>query len=139
MKKIASTLLALLVFVGLLSFVPNNVIATDLSKANEVDLYLFWGDGCPHCAKEKEFLSNSRATLKSKIKENNERIKELEESNTKLLGEKKALELLKYLSDNKEWLRPYKERGIKVPDSPKGITYKNLWFDFLHSHVFYKN
>lgn len=22
----------------------------------EVDLYLFWGDGCPHCAHEKEFL-----------------------------------------------------------------------------------
>jgi len=41
-------------------------------------------------------------------------------------GEKKALELLKYLSDNKEWLRPYKERGIKVPNSPEGLTYKNL-------------
>ncbi len=26
------------------------------SKTSVV-LYLFWGDGCPHCAKEKEFLS----------------------------------------------------------------------------------
>ena len=41
-------------------------------------------------------------------------------------GEKKALELLKYLRDNKEWLRPYKERGIKIPKGPEGITYKNL-------------
>lgn len=24
---------------------------------NEVNLYIFWGDGCPHCAKEKEFLN----------------------------------------------------------------------------------
>ena len=41
-------------------------------------------------------------------------------------GEKKALELLKYLQDNKEWLKPYKERGIKIPNNPKGIEYKNL-------------
>ena len=26
--------------------------------ANSVDLYLFYGDGCPHCAHEKEFLSS---------------------------------------------------------------------------------
>lgn len=26
--------------------------------ANQVNLYLFWGDGCPHCAKEKTFLTN---------------------------------------------------------------------------------
>jgi len=25
--------------------------------ADAVNLYLFWGDGCPHCAKEKEFLN----------------------------------------------------------------------------------
>lgn len=24
--------------------------------ANQVDLHLFWGDGCPHCATEKKFL-----------------------------------------------------------------------------------
>lgn len=27
------------------------------SASKEVILYLFWGEGCPHCAKEKEFLS----------------------------------------------------------------------------------
>lgn len=57
MKKIVNLLLALLVFIGLFSFMPNNAMATDLAKTNEVDLYLFWGNGCPHCAKEKEFLS----------------------------------------------------------------------------------
>ena len=24
--------------------------------SEKVDLYLFWGDGCPHCAHEKEYL-----------------------------------------------------------------------------------
>lgn len=27
------------------------------SYAKTIDLYLFYGDGCPHCAKEKEYLS----------------------------------------------------------------------------------
>jgi len=26
------------------------------AKTNEVNLYFFWGDGCPHCAKEEVFL-----------------------------------------------------------------------------------
>ncbi len=41
-------------------------------------------------------------------------------------GEKKALELLKYLSDNKEWLKSYRNRGLRIPDNPEGIEYKNL-------------
>lgn len=31
-------------------------VASAESK-NKVILYFFWGDGCPHCAKQKEFLS----------------------------------------------------------------------------------
>lgn len=41
-------------------------------------------------------------------------------------GEKKALELLKYLQDNKAWLKSYRNRGLKIPDNPEGIEYKNL-------------
>ena len=40
--------------------------------------------------------------------------------------EKKALELLKYLEDNKEWLKPYQDRGLRIPKNPDGIEYKNL-------------
>lgn len=40
--------------------------------------------------------------------------------------EKKALELLKYLEDNKEWLKSYKKRGLRIPDNPEGIEYRNL-------------
>ena len=40
--------------------------------------------------------------------------------------ERKALELLKYLEDNKEWLKPYQDRGLRIPKNPDGIEYKNL-------------
>lgn len=32
------------------------LIANKSYAADKVNVYLFWGDGCPHCAKEKEFL-----------------------------------------------------------------------------------
>lgn len=46
-----------------------------------------------------------------------------EEGNKK---EKKALDLLKYLEKNKEYLVSYMERQIEIPEAPKGIIYKNL-------------
>jgi glutaredoxin len=52
MKKIVSIVLSVFLLVGLFSIFPTRVLAT-----NNVDLYLFWGDGCPHCAKEKAFLA----------------------------------------------------------------------------------
>jgi len=39
---------------------------------------------------------------------------------------KKARELLKYLSNNKDYLIPWQERGIKIPEAPEGVTYKNM-------------
>lgn len=27
-------------------------------EKNKVNIYLFWGDGCPHCKKEKEFFES---------------------------------------------------------------------------------
>ncbi len=48
------------------------------------------------------------------------------DSDEKNKKEKKALELLKYLENNEEYLVPYMERGIKVPEAPEGIIYKNL-------------
>lgn len=41
--------------------------------------------------------------------------------------EKKALELYKYLSGNKAYLLSYQHRkGIKIPEAPEGLVYKNL-------------
>ncbi len=39
---------------------------------------------------------------------------------------KKAMELYKYLNNNREGLLPYQEREIKIPEAPKGIIYKNM-------------
>ncbi len=53
LKKI---IFSLLLFFAIL-FAPNGVLAAD-----QATLYFFWGDGCPHCAKEEIFLDK----LKSK-------------------------------------------------------------------------
>lgn len=39
---------------------------------------------------------------------------------------KRALELHAYLSNNKEGLLPYQKRGVKIPEAPEGIEYKNM-------------
>ena len=39
---------------------------------------------------------------------------------------KNALALLGYLSNNKDALIPWKERGIKIPEAPEGLIYKNM-------------
>lgn len=37
-----------------------------------------------------------------------------------------AKKLYEYLSNNKEGLLPYQERGIKIPEAMPGIVYKNM-------------
>lgn len=37
-----------------------------------------------------------------------------------------ARKLYEYLSNNKEGLLPYQERGIKIPEAKEGIVYKNM-------------
>ena len=39
---------------------------------------------------------------------------------------KKALELYGYLSNNREGLLPWQERGGKIPEAPEGIVYKGM-------------
>lgn len=54
MKKVK-----ILIFLAILGFAL--LVSSTYSFAENkksVVLYLFWGDGCPHCAKEKEFLSS---------------------------------------------------------------------------------
>lgn len=42
-------------------------------------------------------------------------------------GEKKKLmELYEYFSGNREGLLPYQERGLKIPEPPEGLQYRNL-------------
>lgn len=37
-----------------------------------------------------------------------------------------AMKLYDYLNNNREGLLPYQKRGIKIPEAPEGIVYKNM-------------
>jgi len=50
--KAAIKVLLSVIFIGLFSLAPINAHAS-----NNLNIYLFWGDGCPHCAKEKTYLA----------------------------------------------------------------------------------
>lgn len=54
-SAVAAVLLGLL---GLLAAGPASAAARTEEAAQGVDLVLFWGDGCPVCAKEKVFLAD---------------------------------------------------------------------------------
>lgn len=51
MKKISKIVLSV-IFISLFCLIPLKAHAT-----NNLYIYLFWGDGCPHCAKEKAYLA----------------------------------------------------------------------------------
>ena len=50
----------------------------------------------------------------------------IENDDPKDKGSRNARELYKYLESNREGLIPYQERGIELPEAPKGIVYKNM-------------
>ena len=54
-KKISLLLLGIIV---VFSFFFSFVLKTEkvFASGKEANIYFFWGDGCPHCAKEKPFL-----------------------------------------------------------------------------------
>lgn len=52
MKNIIKIILPIFLFIGLFSIIPTNAYATD-----NLNIYLFWGNGCPHCAKEKAYFA----------------------------------------------------------------------------------
>lgn len=53
LKSMLKNLLLAVFFVGLLAFSGQSVFA---QGTDGVNIYFFWGEGCPHCAKEKPFL-----------------------------------------------------------------------------------
>ena len=41
---------------GVLALMPVDQAQAQNPTQHPVDIYFFWGDGCPHCAKAKPFL-----------------------------------------------------------------------------------
>lgn len=54
LKKTILLIIIILALIGL--SIPWGQV--NAQTANEVSIYLFWGDGCPHCAKAKPFLED---------------------------------------------------------------------------------
>ena len=50
-------LLILIAFLGM-TFITTPVQAQTPTPGKPVYIYLFWGDGCPHCAKAKPYFEN---------------------------------------------------------------------------------
>lgn len=58
LAQFLATICAAILFAVLL---PQSQAQAQAEDANEAILYLFWGDGCPHCAAEKAFLADLAA------------------------------------------------------------------------------
>ena len=80
MKKI---LKYFLVFIALFSF----ILPVNAKENDKITLYLFYGDGCPHCAEEKLFLDEIKGSYDNfeivmyevwKDKDNQDFLKEVE-------------------------------------------------------------
>ena len=56
-RSIMVMLAALLVFYFILQE-PQTVGAQSTDGSHELTVYLFWGDGCPHCAKAKPYFES---------------------------------------------------------------------------------
>jgi len=85
MKKYLLPLIVLALVAGGFWYWQNNKPAQSNNNQNNSDLVLFYGDGCPHCAKVDEFLKNNGAEDKVDFQK-----KEIfyNKDNSKLLMEK---------------------------------------------------
>lgn len=65
MKKIIFIFLAVII----VAFVGKKISQVDLPDYpdTEADLVLYWGKGCPHCEKVKEYIRNNNLDSKVKI------------------------------------------------------------------------
>lgn len=68
MKRLFKLTIALVIlFSGICLSIPNRAIAEDIETAGSLNIYLFYGEGCPHCAKEREYLNEIKGKYQDKI------------------------------------------------------------------------
>jgi len=81
MKKILPLIL-ILVVIGSFFFYNSKKTVSQNFPDTEADLIIFWGDGCPHCEKVKNYIKDNNYDSKLKIS-----LKEvyLDKNNQKLL------------------------------------------------------
>lgn len=65
-KQIFLAVLSLIILLFNISVVENKISATS-STEKPLNIYLFYGEGCPHCAKERSFLEEVKPEYGEKI------------------------------------------------------------------------
>ena len=65
MRKIFILVFIILVLAGVYKYVSYQPIAE--VGENEADLIIYWGEGCPHCEKVKEYISANKLDQKINI------------------------------------------------------------------------
>ncbi len=58
MKKARNIFFIVGIFLAFLVSFTTQVFAQENDRVDSVNIYFFWGDGCPHCATEKPFLES---------------------------------------------------------------------------------
>jgi glutaredoxin len=66
MKKFIYLIIALVVLFGLYKLLSTQPGTQGVDESN-ADLVLYWGDGCPHCEKVKEYIASTKIDQKVKI------------------------------------------------------------------------
>lgn len=66
MKKIVFTLIIIAVLFGLYKLLSQKPASLDTVVQNP-DLILYWGQGCPHCEKVKQYIVDNKLNQKIKI------------------------------------------------------------------------
>lgn len=66
MKKVLTLLLIIAIVFGIYRLLSSNPSVSGVTDS-EADLVLYWGEGCPHCEKVKDFIKQNNLDEKVKI------------------------------------------------------------------------
>jgi glutaredoxin len=66
MKKVIIVVAVIIALFGLYKLFSHNPAVSGVSD-NTADLILFWGQGCPHCEKVKQYIADNKLDAKIKI------------------------------------------------------------------------
>lgn len=67
MKKIVITIIVVIVVLFGIYKITSKPTTSTTTNVDNPDLVLYWGEGCPHCEKVKEYISSNNIDQKIKI------------------------------------------------------------------------
>ena len=67
MSKFVILIISIIVIVLVFSTVKSNTRPVTTSNNSDLDLIIYWGEGCPHCENVKKFISDNNLDSRLKI------------------------------------------------------------------------